>query len=394
MTERVHPTQGEASSQLTSGAIKWAAATDWIVPNGTDYLAAFAGLSGTPLNGFDESHTSTSFDVTIDTGEAFVGGRWMAKDTTTTVTLASSTSNQTIYAGWESSTGDSVVIGLDSAFSSTDDGRRTELYEADTDGSGVTNVDVLHVHEQIHPHAENADALGGSPESAFGKLAQNEVVTGAWNFDDIVDFSSGGATASIHVHGTNAVDSNEVIIDGDADAGQDDDLLKVRSIGDPSSGTFADSDTIFVTKGEGLTGINTYSPTNPLDVNGSAIVRGDLEVRDNQLLVTRGGQQIAIRETDTNTDWLVEAQAGQFRIVEQGVEEWLEIDTGQGGRIEAPGGFASQQMRLTPRSSPPDIVQNGQMAVQDGAGWNPAGTGELDLVCYLGGVWELCSQPP
>lgn len=193
MVDRVHPTQGEASSQLTSGAIKWAASSDWIVPSGTDYLAAFAGLSGTPLNGFGESHSSSSYDVTIDTGEGFVGGRWMARDTTTTVTLASSTTNQTVYAGWESSTADSVVIGLDSAFSSSDGGRRTAIWEFDTDGSGVTSSTKVHNNEQIHPHAADSDALAGIDASNFARTDMGEY------FSQSIDVAADTTTSQLVV---------------------------------------------------------------------------------------------------------------------------------------------------------------------------------------------------
>lgn len=197
MAQKVHPTQGEASSQLTSGAIAWAGHSDWVVPGGSDYLATFAGLSGTPLNGFSESHSASSFDVTIDTGEAFVGGRWIAKDQTTTVTLASGTSNQTVYAGWESSTANSVVIGLDSAFSSTDDGRRTPIWEFDTDGSGVTNADPLHDTEPIHPHAAVADdatALSGVSPSNYARTDQSETFGSEVTFGGGVDLNGTSIT--------------------------------------------------------------------------------------------------------------------------------------------------------------------------------------------------------
>lgn len=211
MTDRVHPTQGEASSQLTSGAIKWAAQTDWIVPSGEDYLAGFAGMSGTPLNGFTESHSSSSYDVTVDTGEAFVGGRWMARDTTTTVTVASSTNNQTIYAGWESSVGDSVVIGLDSAFSSTDDGRREPIYEVNSDGSGVTGVTTLYDNEPIHPHAANADALNGVDASAFAQVNQAETIEAVWTHNQNIDIASNGID---NVGSVNSPETNATLLLG------------------------------------------------------------------------------------------------------------------------------------------------------------------------------------
>lgn len=190
MTDKVHPTQGEASSNITSGAIKWAGGSDWIVPSTEDYLANIAGLSGTPLNAFTEMHSSSSFDLTIDTGEGFVGGRWCARDTQTTVTLASSTTNQTVYLGWKSSSANTVVIGLDSAFSSSDDGRRTELYECDTDGSGVISVTDLHSNQLKHPHAENSDALDGIDGSNYARTDQSESFGSSVSFGSTV--SMGG----------------------------------------------------------------------------------------------------------------------------------------------------------------------------------------------------------
>lgn len=281
MTDQVHPTQGEASSQITSGVIKNAGHVDWIVPSDEDYLAGFAGLSGTPLNDFAESHSGSSFDVTIDTGEAFVGGRWCARDVTTTVALASGTSNQTIYLGWESSTANSVVIGLDSAFSSTDNGRRTELYECDTDGSGVTNVDTLHINEPLVGKADDANTLDGIDSSAFAQLGQSEVVRGLWSFDDKVIFNDTPSSPAIDVQGSNETDSDLVTITGDGDTDQNDDLLKIYGVGDPDNDTPTDADTVFITKGEGLVGINRYNPTRALDVDGDAVIRGVTNFTDN-----------------------------------------------------------------------------------------------------------------
>lgn len=142
MTDWVEPSPGTAESYQTSGAIRYAAATaaaadaGWVADTNTDYFAAEAGATGTPLNAFAESHSGTSMDVTIDTGEACISGKWLARDTTTTVTLAASTLNQTVYAGWPASTGDSVIVGLEGDFP-TNHGK-TPIWTFDTDGSGVT----------------------------------------------------------------------------------------------------------------------------------------------------------------------------------------------------------------------------------------------------------------
>lgn len=138
MTDRVEPSPGTTvSSYELSGAIRYASITrGWIVPSGEDYYASIAGLSGTPLSGFTVSSSSSSLTVTIDTGEAFIDGKWCARDTTTSVSLASGTDNQTVYAGWPAASGDTMIVGLDTAF--PPEHGRVPIWTFDTDGSGVT----------------------------------------------------------------------------------------------------------------------------------------------------------------------------------------------------------------------------------------------------------------
>lgn len=376
MVDRVHPTQAEASSNMTSGVIKWAASADWVVPSGEDYLASLTDLSGTPLNGFTESHSSSNYDVTIDTGEGFIGGRWCGRDVSTTVTLASGTNNQTVYAGWKSSTANEMIIGLDSAFPSTDNGRRTPIWEFDTDSSGTTVSRRVHDKEPIHSHAKDSDQLNSIDSSNYARTDVKETFTDTVVIEDPTDGNA------LYVKGANETDSDVVTVDGDADSGQDDDLLKLRSVEDPSSNTPTNSDSVLVTKGDGRVGINTYSPSSEVELIGDMAVTG-------QIVVDRGGRQIVVKESDTSTDWVMEAQSSRFVISEDGVEEWLEIDTGQSGRVEMPGGSAGPVHRLTPQSSEPSPVQNGSLAVQDGSGWDPAGTGQLELVCYLGSWTQI-----
>lgn len=184
MTDKVEPSQGAASSHQTSGAIKWAAHGDWIAPTDTDYLASVAGLTGTPLNAFGESHSSSSYDVTIDTGEAFIGGRWTARDTQTTVTLSSSTNGQVVYAGWAKASGDTAIVGKSGAFSSND--RKVAIWEFDSDGSGVTAArDRRPLGEQVNitnaryetsdgsgTAVDDAAALGGDDASQYVQVSR------------------------------------------------------------------------------------------------------------------------------------------------------------------------------------------------------------------------------
>lgn len=85
-----------------------------------------------------DSSSSSGLDVTITTGEAIIGGHWLATDDTRTVTLDASTSNQTVYLGVDRSEPDTIIVGLDSAFSSTDYPRMA-IHEFDTDSTSVTS---------------------------------------------------------------------------------------------------------------------------------------------------------------------------------------------------------------------------------------------------------------
>lgn len=146
MTDKVNPSRNRpASSFKTAGAIALGGGSSgWISPDGSpsDISIQDTDIDDTQLAGFSESSSGTSFDVTINGGEAFVYGSWLAKDTTTTVTLSSSTNGQTVYVGWNKDTADDVIVGLDGAFASTsgDTDERIPLFTYDTDGSGVTSV--------------------------------------------------------------------------------------------------------------------------------------------------------------------------------------------------------------------------------------------------------------
>lgn len=138
MTDRVEPSPNKGNKVFpTTSAIRWAGFVNgWIAPTDEAYVAdEDSTLSGAPLNAFDATTSASSLTVTIDTGEGFVDGRWLARDVTTDVTLAASTTNQTVYAGWAFGQPDTVRIGLDADFSSNDG--RVSIWTFDTDGSGV-----------------------------------------------------------------------------------------------------------------------------------------------------------------------------------------------------------------------------------------------------------------
>lgn len=143
MTDKVIPSpSGDSNGYIVARIIEFAGGSSgWIQESSTALLAdndTDLDQTAVPLNAFGESHSASSFDVTIDTGEGFIGGSWVARDTTTTVTLASDTTGQSVYAGWDHDATETMIIGTDSAFGAQDP--QLEIWTFDTDGSGVTSA--------------------------------------------------------------------------------------------------------------------------------------------------------------------------------------------------------------------------------------------------------------
>ena len=141
MTDKVNPSKNRpAESFVTAaGSIANGGGTDGYVveDSPTDVATYDDDITEAELNTFEATSSATSLDVTIDPGEAFVGGSWMARDVETTVTLAASTDDQVVYAGWDHDTANTVIIGLEADFHNLD--QKIELYSYNTDAEGVTN---------------------------------------------------------------------------------------------------------------------------------------------------------------------------------------------------------------------------------------------------------------
>jgi hypothetical protein len=75
--------------------------------------------------------------VTINAGEGFVGGKYIATDETFTVSLPAS-STTTVFLGARDAVADTIVIGEASAFDPDD--VRTAIFDFTTDSAGVTGV--------------------------------------------------------------------------------------------------------------------------------------------------------------------------------------------------------------------------------------------------------------
>jgi hypothetical protein len=208
MTDRVTPSLGGDSDPLqVATIIKNAGANDpgWVVASGEEVLAANdAALSGAPFGGFTSSHSASSLTVTIDTGEAFVHGAWVARDVTTDVSLDASTTGQTVYLGWDKDNGDTAIIGKSGAFGANDP--KLPIHTYDTDSSGVTaHTDDRTVGFGIRAKFEGQDGstmgqlgLLGAAASYAGALgqSQSEVVRAPGATSDLLVTVNDGSGAA------------------------------------------------------------------------------------------------------------------------------------------------------------------------------------------------------
>lgn len=144
MTDRIQPTKDDTakSRETAVGAIQLGGGSSegWVIPAADDpgnLAEDNSDITQGNLNAFDKTSSGSSFDVTIDAGALVVGGAWAARDTSTTVTLSSSTNNQDVFAGIDIGASNTLIVGKSSAFDADDP--KHKIWTFDTDGSGVTS---------------------------------------------------------------------------------------------------------------------------------------------------------------------------------------------------------------------------------------------------------------
>jgi len=171
MTQKANPSVNRpAEAFKTAGAIAYGGhGGTGFVRDGdkpTGIAVQDSGIDETALNSFNQTSSSTSLDVTIDAGEAFVFGSWLCIDTTTIVTLSSNTSNQTVFVGWNKNSSNDLIIGVETAFSNSpgDTDQKIPLYSFNTDSNGVTNVTD---ERKISQSRENRQASVFTSETGF-----------------------------------------------------------------------------------------------------------------------------------------------------------------------------------------------------------------------------------
>jgi len=246
MTQRANPSVNRPVEAFKSaGAIALAGGTKdgWISPadETSDISVQDPAIDDDVLTAFEQSSTTDSTTVTIGPGEGFVFGSWIVKDTETEVNLAPSTPGQIVYLGWNNNEANDVIIGLTDSFNNgpNDVDQRIELYEFETDASGVINVEdrrsigktidasSLTIAEKlglpVYAETANADTTAGAAIYIDGSAAEQEgiyVYTGsAWDrvartneeIEDVIDSLLVGGSGTTLTYDDQ---SNSLTIDG------------------------------------------------------------------------------------------------------------------------------------------------------------------------------------
>jgi len=330
MTDIVNPSPDRPTDPfLTAGSIAYAGSSGagWVArADEATELATESAISEGNLNAFFESHSSSSFDVTIDPGEAFIFGSWVATDNTTTVTLASSTNNQTVYVGWNRDASEDVIVGLDSAFSTTTGNvdQRIPLWEFDTDGSGVTAVrdrrrmgQTVYGSTLVETTSVSSDYTTAGEEIVFVDSSSGSVTVTLSTVDtesgrsvQVIDLAGSAGTNSIIV-GT----ENSETIDGNSTFTLDRNFLSAKFACDGSNWYTSEVQGLsqeqvqdivgnFISGGTNIS--TTYDDANDtLTIDTSALDAEEVDDRVNNLLT--GGTNITVSYDDTGDTLTIDA---------------------------------------------------------------------------------------
>jgi len=120
MTDKVIPSLNRYYSSSVEGAIHDIGTATWVVPDGDREVEDPDGdLATGTLGGFTiEDQASDGSSVDFDGGEAFVRGRWLARDIQTTVDGLSPSDGDELVVGFDPDASDTVEIDKPSNLSS------------------------------------------------------------------------------------------------------------------------------------------------------------------------------------------------------------------------------------------------------------------------------------
>ena len=173
MVQKVHPSfDRDVRNRELAAAVQYGGGSaGWISKPGNRLVEDSEGdLPSGDLGTFDYASSSGTTAV-IGAGEAVVEGAYIATDETFDVDLDASTANQTVYVGWRDGLTDTIIVGLDSAFSAAD--HRIAAWEIDTDASTITATrDVRDLGQRVS--VEALEAGGWSFIGEFETLSDFE----------------------------------------------------------------------------------------------------------------------------------------------------------------------------------------------------------------------------
>lgn len=382
MTERVQP--GAKGSRYRGIEIGEAISggSNYIIDPASPTLSSirYGTLDQDAYDGFSETHSATSFDVTIGPGEAFVDG-WLAKDTPTTVTLQSDRTQQTVVLGWNPDAvydeavddarddADEVLLDTEANINAmTQEKPVIPVWEFDTDTEGVTaarritgigsdkpattrladgtiqyEADDGTVTFEITPDGSlnvlslelNGNQLDANGDGVF----DNTDVTGLANFDVDEAFSAypiASSDVAADSIGNDEVDNNgdftfnnEVSLSGGASG-----LPEPTADSDAARKAYVDA----VKQGLDIKSsvdvsnhdadIDLSSATDPNPVDGYTLSDGDRILLKHQTDATENGIYTVVVATDPTTwtrasdfDTTEEANQGAFVYVENGTHK-------------------------------------------------------------------------
>lgn len=301
MTQKVNPSPVRpAEAFKTAGAIALAGGIEngYINDPPSELSVQDTSIDETQLNAFSESHTTSSLDVTIDGGEAFIYGSWVVKDQPTTVTLDASTTGQTVYLGWDKDATNGVIIGLDSAFETTasNTDKRIPLYEFDTDSSGVIDAteqrDVGKTEETTT--LDISEALGlpvyTDPANASTKEGNIIFVDGSGSTD--AGIYSYDSSQSAYIRAGNTEESIEDIV------------------------------AALINDGDNIT-VNYDDSAGTLTIDSTALNAEEVEDQVNSLLTTTTGSNISLTYDDASGELAIDTSALNAEEVEDQVNSLL-----------------------------------------------------------------------
>jgi hypothetical protein len=217
MTDIVIPSRDRIVNANASSAANEFAAFSRVIPSDRRALnLPEENLTSGPLNAFAEDGATNNgdgtFDLTVQSGEAFIGGSYLARDTATTITADFTSRDRTIAVGWQHDQPDAVQIQPADEFGPRD--ASLNIWFVEDDGGTAVASDRRQFgwalgegaeayHEQSLAIGTNASA--GSPGDAYPALAVGEDSEA----DETGIAVGGGATAG----------EEGIVVGGGGDAG-------------------------------------------------------------------------------------------------------------------------------------------------------------------------------